>query len=361
MEKMADSALRARLRKEMEAVRAWEVFGTPSYVKLMGSIARELTDGRIERVQLFCAPKEPHMGWCDGRQVAVNYGNNVTESFLTLVQKNISLAGILGHECGHKNVSILVNLCAQDALSGRINNWDNAEGELLETFQELMPVIEAGCDSEGKSGRFLAVNQALLKIWKYLYRIIQKMEAQRQDEDSTTEKEEDQEDGAEDALEYLDYIPNTAKQCLAEPGGLPYQACRLDLNTSQAYSLDIYRDGMEKSGVQVSWGYDEISETSLRIVADRNSGTGTAVIDGKRSIVSVHRMKTLFCDACIHRMLQVNEKVLEPELILYSGAESEFYPIEGGVTYLCGEYEVQISCDEQGDYELEVFCLKERR
>ncbi len=231
MGKMADSTLRARLRKEMEAVRAWEVFRTPSYVKLMGSIARELTDGRIERVQLFCAPKEPHMGWCDGRQVAVNYGNSVTESFLTLVQKNISLAGILGHECGHKNVSILVNLCAQDALSGRINNWDNAEGELLETFQELMPVIEAGCDSEGKSGRFLAVNQALLKIWKYLYRIIQKMEAQRQDEDSAREKEEDQEDGNDSQEEEKDADENgggeqkSSQTCFGDKAGVVPQDC----------------------------------------------------------------------------------------------------------------------------------------
>lgn len=166
---------------------------------------------------------------------------------------------------------------------------------------------------------------------------------------------------AEDDLEYFEYIPNTAKRCLAEPGELPYQACLLALNTGQAYSLDIYEDGMEQSGVQVSWGYDEISETSLRIVADRNSGTGVAVINGKRGIVSVHRMKMLFCDDCIYRILQVNENVLEPELILYNGAENEFYPIEGGATYLCGEYEVQVSYGEQGEYELEILCLKEGR
>lgn len=159
---------------------------------------------------------------------------------------------------------------------------------------------------------------------------------------------------AEDELEYLDYIPNTAEQCLAELDGLPYQACLLDLNTGQVYALDIFEDGMDQSGVQVSWGYDEISETGLRITSDAKSGTGTVVIDGKRSIVSVHRMKTLFCDDCIRRMLKVNENVLEPELILYSAAENEFYPIEGGETYSCGDYEVQVAYNEQGKYELEV-------
>lgn len=159
---------------------------------------------------------------------------------------------------------------------------------------------------------------------------------------------------AEDELEYLDRIPNTAKQCLAEPDGLPYQACLLNLNTGQAYALDIFADGREQNGVRLSWGYDEVSETGLRIMSDLNTGTGTAVIDGERSIVSVHRMKTLFCDDCIRRMLKVNENVLEPELILYNGAENIFYPIEGGETYACGDYEVRISCNEQENYELEV-------
>lgn len=49
--------------------------------------------------------QEDRMGWCDGRQIGLNYGNGVTESFLTLEQKNMSMAGIQGHECGHKNYS----------------------------------------------------------------------------------------------------------------------------------------------------------------------------------------------------------------------------------------------------------------
>lgn len=286
MEERTGSAYRARIQKAMEEIRAWEVFRSPEYLKRMRSIARELTDGRFDNIHLYCEPKEQRMGWCNGREIHVNYGNGVTGSFLTLVQKNLSLAGILGHECGHKNysdfalrekylegfpegiwypyppepenaqeeealeqikgclekkdgdalalvvqvaayldnlfediyveekmcarfpgsirrgialnrgrnlewiptlrellqegedpVSILVNLCAQYALAGRINNWDEEQGELFETFTDLMPVIKAGCTSEGKSGRFLAVNRTLLKIWKYLYRIIQLMEA----------------------------------------------------------------------------------------------------------------------------------------------------------------------------------------
>lgn len=158
----------------------------------------------------------------------------------------------------------------------------------------------------------------------------------------------------EDKLEYLDYIPNTADHCLAEPEGLPYQACLLNLNTGQAYQLDIYKDGMEKSGTMISWGYDEISGTGIQITSNLNRGTGTAVLDSERGIVSVHRMKTLFCDTCIRKILEINEEVLEPELILYNGVGNEFYPIENGETYQCGEYEVRVIYNEQGKYELRI-------
>lgn len=300
MEKKEDSIYRARIQKEIETIQAWEVFSSPSYLRLMKSVARELTDERLCNVHLYCAPQEHRMGWYDGRRIGVNYGNGVTESFSTLEQKNMSLAGIQGHECGHKNysdlalrekylegffegiwypypptpeneqeaeaveqikgylerkdndvlalivqvvayfqnlledvyieekmcarfpgsvrkgillnrernvewiptlrellaegedpVSILVNLCAQYALSGRINNWDNEQNELLHTFTELMPIIEKGCTDEGKSGRYLATNQALLKIWKYLYQIVQMMEAQKQDEEDKKEESDE--------------------------------------------------------------------------------------------------------------------------------------------------------------------------
>lgn len=162
-----------------------------------------------------------------------------------------------------------------------------------------------------------------------------------------------------DKLKYLDYIPNTAEGCLAEPEDFPYQACLLSLNTGQMYQLDIYDEGIEETGISVKWGYDEISETGIQITADSNNGTGTAVIDSGRGIVSVQRMKGLFCDECIRSILEVNENMLEPELVLYNAADKEFYPIESGNTYQCGDYKVNITYNEQGEYELSISSEKE--
>lgn len=295
---------RARIQAETEKIRPEEVFGTLAYLNLMKSIAGELTDGRFRNVYLYSNPAESRLGWCDGRRVSINIGNSLTESFQTVPQKNVSLVGILGHECGHKNysdfglrkryvkgflegiwyphppeaenpqeeqdleqmrgyferrdqdalalivqvaaylhnllediyiedkmcarfpgsvrrgillnrernvewiptlrtlleekedpVSILMNLCAQCALSGRINNWDNGESEFLEIIKALMPVIRKACEDENSSARYLAANRIILKIWKYLYEIIHEMEKQR--EQQKKEQEEEQEEQQE--------------------------------------------------------------------------------------------------------------------------------------------------------------------
>lgn len=69
---------------------------------------------------------------------------------------------------------------------------------------------------------------------------------------------------AKNKPEYLDYIPNTANDCVAEEHGSPML---LDLNTGAAYQLD-FSEEEEQDGLSVSWGYDEISETGIQIVAD---------------------------------------------------------------------------------------------
>ena len=49
--------------------------------------------------------QEDRLGWSDGKTVGVNYGNGLTQSFLTMEQQNLSVTGILAHECGHEVLS----------------------------------------------------------------------------------------------------------------------------------------------------------------------------------------------------------------------------------------------------------------
>ena len=307
-----NSGYRFRVSAKLDEICPEDVFQKPSYEHLLRSLARELTGGQLSIVRLYKNPKDNRLGWCDGRAVWINLGNQVTNSFPTLSLKNVSLIGILGHECGHKRysdfdllgkylkgfrkgiwyphppraeteaeaedlkimreyfekkdknalglmmqvasylnnlledvyveermcakfpgsikrgilmnrsrnveeiptlrellqenedaVTVLMNLCGQYALSGRINNWDGEESELLGTIKELAPIIQKAVREEAPSARFLAANRILLKIWKYLYDIIQKLEeehAKRSKEpgEATKEAEEPGEGEAAD-------------------------------------------------------------------------------------------------------------------------------------------------------------------
>lgn len=306
-EKERKPGCRAEIQSEKERIRPEEVFCTQAYRDMMQSLARELTDGRFCNVYLYSAPWENRMGWCDGKQIAINWGNALTASFPAIAQKNLSLVGVAGHECGHKNysnfslrrkyldgildgiwyphppeaensqeaenleqikgcfarreqdalalvaqvaaylenvlediyveekmcarfpgsvrkgillnrernaewipslrklledkednLSVLMNLCGQYALSGRINNWDGLENELLETMEEVMPVIREGISREGASIRYLAVNRIILKIWKYLYEIIREMENRREEQKGKEGQEEKEEQEKEE-------------------------------------------------------------------------------------------------------------------------------------------------------------------
>ena len=67
----------------------------------MTSIGREITGGELTTLRLYDDENSGIAGWNRGKTVAVNLGNQITSSFLTLELKSDSLIGILGHECGH--------------------------------------------------------------------------------------------------------------------------------------------------------------------------------------------------------------------------------------------------------------------
>lgn len=301
------SSYRIRVQEEIQKLSAGEVFTTPAYLELLRSIAGELTGGRLSTICLYSSAGDGYLGRCDGRQIWINLENGVTKSFPEISQKNLSLVGILGHECGHKNysdfalrkkyvegilegswypyppsaetpqeeqdleqilayferkemdalslicevaaylnnllediyieqkmceqfpgsirrgillnrernvewlpslrelikekedpVSILMNLCAQYALSERINNWEEEEHELLTVVKTLLPLIRSACASEDSTARFLAANQIVLKIWKYLYGIIQEIEEQKAEKEEASEQEESEQEKSEE-------------------------------------------------------------------------------------------------------------------------------------------------------------------
>lgn len=160
-------------------------------------------------------------------------------------------------------------------------------------------------------------------------------------------------------IEYLiQYIPNTADGCCLERDGYLSRSNLVFLNTGEMYGLDVFETGElpepEEEGysVQLTCGYDEISEASIHITKERGSGTGTADFYRGRDIISVHKMKEKFCDDCIREILDTVENEAVGEAVIYDTVEKKFYPVTEG-TMQIGDYEFQTGY-EQGNYEIQI-------
>lgn len=162
----------------------------------------------------------------------------------------------------------------------------------------------------------------------------------------------------EDIENLIRYIPNTADGCCLERDGYLSRANLVFLNTGEMYGLDVFETGdlpeSEEEGysVQLTCGYDEISEASIHITKERGAGTGTADFNRGRGITSVHKMKEKFCDDCIRKILDTVENEAVGEAVIYDTVEKKFYPVTEG-TIRIGDYEFQTGY-EQGNYEIQI-------
>ena len=84
-------------------------------------------------------------------------------------------------ENDYKPVAVLLNLMAQYAMSGTVNNWENMTCGLLEFLDLVKPVIDTAVVSESAEIRMDATNRILLIIWKVLLEEIQEMEKEPQE------------------------------------------------------------------------------------------------------------------------------------------------------------------------------------
>ena len=98
-------------------------------------------------------------------------------------------------------LSILMNLCAQYALSSRVNAWDGADYELIDTLKLLMPVIDEAGKAADDMERYLATNHILLMIWKYFAEIIDEIEKNSTENEEQKPEQEEREGQKENPIE----------------------------------------------------------------------------------------------------------------------------------------------------------------
>ena len=160
-----------------------------------------------------------------------------------------------------------------------------------------------------------------------------------------------------DMEKYIRYIPNTSEKCRACKGSYPAQAVLVCLNTGESYSLDLFEQGIEpedyQGNTQLTFGYDEISQTGIHISKSSGENKGLAEIEQGNGIVSIHRMKKLFCDDCIKSMLDTIENQFRGELAIYDTEKNVFYPVEEESKVRIGDYVLEIKY-RNSDYEIDI-------
>lgn len=149
----------------------------------------------------------------------------------------------------------------------------------------------------------------------------------------------------QDVENLIQYIPNTADGCCLECDSYMNRIHLVFLNTGETYGLDVFdsyepiENQRNNSSTQINFGYDEISEAHITIMKSPNRNSGSADIDSGRGIVSAHKMKSHFCDDCIHDILEAVEDVFLDEAVIFDAEEKKFYPITEGDLQI-GDYEL---------------------
>lgn len=159
---------------------------------------------------------------------------------------------------------------------------------------------------------------------------------------------------------FIEYIPNTAESCGTCMESYPASVFLVCTNTGLLYSLDLYEGGSspdEYEGMTwMTFGYDEVGQTSLSVFKSPGQGEGYAEIDYGSGIISLHRMKRLFCDDCIRSILNVAEGHLLKDFVLFDARERVFYPIDSGIVIEIGNYRLETEYAD-GNYKITIQAL----
>lgn len=156
---------------------------------------------------------------------------------------------------------------------------------------------------------------------------------------------------------FVRYIPNTSDLCPTCGTNDWAQAFLVCTNTGEFYEMDVYVDGFQPDthygAVHLSNGYDEISQTGLSAVRTPDQKKTTIELRRKQGIVSIHRMKTVFCDSCIHNILTTTENAPIGEFVIFDSREKKFYPVDDEITVQIGDYNI-VTTEIGGTYKITV-------
>lgn len=156
---------------------------------------------------------------------------------------------------------------------------------------------------------------------------------------------------------FVRYIPNTSDLCPTCNANDWAQAFLVCTNTGEFYEMDVYVDGFQPDihygAIHMANGYDEISQTELSTTRIPDRKRTTIELRRKRGIVSIHKMKALFCDNCISNILTVTEHAPIGEFVIFDSGEKKFYSVDDEIPVQIGDYRI-VTAEIRGDYNITV-------
>ena len=161
----------------------------------------------------------------------------------------------------------------------------------------------------------------------------------------------------QDMEKYIQYIPNTATDCPTCRNDYQSQAYLVCVNTGEFYALDVFVDGRKPEehygDIHMSNGFDEVSWSNLSMFRIPDEGKNTVELDREYGIVSVHKMKALFCDDCIKDVLNAVEGRPVSEFVIFDVEGKTFYPVDDGIEVQIKDYAMEC-VERKGDYKIKI-------
>ena len=118
----------------------------------------------------------------------------------------------------------------------------------------------------------------------------------------------------------------------------------LAVNAGNLYSLA--PETPQPSGtIRFASGYDEISQTRLNIVRDSYLDYDMLSLRQGNDVVSIHRMKNIFCDDCIDKILSTINGQTITSFVFFSAGDNLFYPVSDEQEMQGDDYTISTSYD----------------
>lgn len=160
---------------------------------------------------------------------------------------------------------------------------------------------------------------------------------------------------------FVRYIPNTSDLCPTCSANNWAQAFLICTNTGEFYEMDVYVNGFRPNthygAVHMANGYDEISQTELSATRTPDEKRTTIELRRKRGIVSIQKMKALFCDTCIRNILTATENAPIGEFVIFDSEEKAFHPVDDEIAVRIGDYQI-VTTEISGQYKITITYMK---